>query len=52
MGFGRRLSDSSRVELEGVVGLGAGGLGAGWGRLDKRRPPSPVFRRAKASTKL
>lgn len=32
MGFGRRLSDSSRVELEGVVGLGgAGGVGgAGW----------------------
>lgn len=30
VGIGRRLSDSSRVELEGVVGWGAGGGGAGW----------------------
>ena len=44
VGFGRRLSDSSR-ESEGV----AGGL---WGWLDKRHAPSPVFWSAKASTKL
>lgn len=41
VGFGRRLSDSSR-ELEGVVG----------GLAGQRHTPSPVFSRAKASTKL
>lgn len=54
MGVGRRLSDSSRVELEGVVGLGGcGGLGGGGGPAGQTGVLlPPVFGRAKASTKL
>lgn len=43
VGFGRRLSDSSR-ELEGVAG--------GWGLAGQTAYSFPVFWRAKASTKL
>lgn len=50
VGFGRRLSDSSR-ELEGVVGeLWGRGAGGGW--LDGQHTPSLDFWRAKALTKL